>query len=53
MPQVPFAFEFEWPNGNLVTKQLLNYHSSNLEKLVEWPNGNLATVWSLNCHFAV
>ena len=35
IPQVPFEFEFEseWPNGNSVTKQLPNYHSSNLDKV--------------------
>ena len=53
MPRVPFAFESEGPSGNSATKQLLNYHSSNLKKLVEWPNGNLASVFSRNCHFAV
>ena len=37
MPQVPFAFEFESerPNGNLVTKQSLNYHLAISEKSVE------------------
>ena len=37
MSQVPLAFEFEseWPNGNLTTKQSLNYHSAILEKSVE------------------
>ena len=40
MPQVPFAFEFdsEWPNGNLATKQLPNYHLTILEKSIEGPN---------------
>ena len=35
IPQVPFAFEFESerPNGNSVTKQLPNYHSSDLDKV--------------------
>ena len=48
-PEVPFAFEFEseWPNGNLVIKQLLNCHSP------KWPNGNLLTVLSPNCHSAI
>ena len=55
MPQVPFTFEFEseCPNGNSVTKQSPNYHSSDLEKSVEWLNGNLATVLSQNCHLAI
>ena len=69
IPQIPCAFEFEseWPNGNLVTKQSLNCHSANLEKLVEGTNGNLATkqfesgwlndnsmtVLLPNCHSAV
>ena len=46
MPQVPFAFEFEYegPNGTSMTKQLPNYHSAIQEKLVEWPNGNSVTV---------
>ena len=35
MPQDPFEFESEWLNGNSVTKQFLNSHSSDLEKLVE------------------
>ena len=37
MSQVPFVLEFEseWLNGNLVTKQSLNYHLSDLEKLVK------------------
>ena len=53
MPQAPFAFESEWPNGNLVTEQSPNYHSSDLEKLVKSLNGNLSTVLSPNCHSAV
>ena len=41
MPRVPFAFEFEseWPNGDSVTKQSPNYHSSDLDKVsqtAEW-----------------
>ena len=38
IPPVPFAFDFEskWPNGNSATKQLPNYHLSDLEKSVEW-----------------
>ena len=53
MPQVPFAFEFEPPNGNSVTKQLPNYRSAVREKLVEWPKGNLAIVLSPNRHLAI
>ena len=53
MPQVPLAFESEGPNGNSVTKQLLNYHSPDLEKSVEWLNGSSLTVLSPNCHLAV
>ena len=55
IPQVPFAFEFESerPNGNSVTKQWTNYHSSDLVTLVEQPNGNLATVLSPNCYSAM
>ena len=41
IPRVPFAFEFESErlNGNLATKQLQNYHSSDLDKVgqsAEW-----------------
>ena len=39
MPQVPFTFESERPNGNLETKQSLNYHLSDLDKvgqMAEW-----------------
>ena len=55
MSRVPFAFEFESkrPNSNLATKQLPNYHSSDLEKSVYWLNGNSANVLSLNCHSAI
>ena len=55
MPQVPFAFEFEseWLNGNSVTKQMLNYHLSDLEKSVKGPNGNLTIVLSPNCHLTI
>ena len=67
--QFPLASEFEseWPNGNSVTKQWLNYHSAISEKLVEWlnaiwpfdqlypnlMNGNLVTVLLLNDHSVV
>ena len=50
MPQVPLAFESEGPNGNSVTKQLLNYHSPDLEKSVEWLNGSSLTVLSPDYH---
>ena len=52
MSQVPFAFEFEseQPNGNSVTKQLPNYHFSNLKKSVKQANGNSVIVSSPNCH---
>ena len=45
IPQVLFAFEFEseWPNDNLVTKQLPNYHSSDLDKvsqMAKWQIGD-------------
>ena len=57
MVQVQFAFESERSNGNSVTKQSPNYHSSDLDKVGEtvkwhlanrptflkWPNGNSAT----------
>ena len=33
-----FEFESEWPNGNSVTKQSLNYHSTILERSVKLPN---------------
>ena len=67
MPQIPFAFESEQPNGNLATKQSPNFHLAIQGKLVEWPdgiqlfdqlypnltNGNLATALSPNYHLAV
>ena len=53
MSRVPFAFASKRPNSNLTTKQLPNYHSSDLEKSVYWLNGNSATVLSLNCHSAI
>ena len=38
IPQVSFAFEFESerPNGNSVTKQSLNHHSSDLDKVSQF-----------------
>ena len=55
MPLVlfPFEFESERPYGNSVSKQLPNYHSSNLEKSVKWQNINLVTVLSPNSHSAL
>ena len=69
IPKVPFSFAFEpnWPNGYSVTKQSLNYHSSDSDKVgqtakyhslvwptfPEWLNSNSVTVLSLNCHSAV
>ena len=55
MLQVPFAFQFESEqlNGNSATKQLPNYHSSDLGKSVKWPNGNSVTVLSPICHLAI
>ena len=39
IPQVPFEFESERPNGNSATKQSPNYHLSDLDKvgqMAEW-----------------
>ena len=44
-PQVPFEFQCEWPNGNSVTKQLPNYHLSDLESQ---SNGQMV-IWQLFC----
>ena len=43
IPQVPFTFEFQRLNCNLVTKQSTNYHSSVFEKSVKQQNGNSET----------
>ena len=67
MAQVPFAYEFEWSNGDSATKHLSNYCSAISEKLVQWPNviqpfdqlypnvmnGNSVTVLSANCHSGI
>ena len=61
-----FEFESERPNGNLMTKQLPNYHLPALDKVsqtaewysaiptfLKWLNGNSVTVLSPNCHSAI
>ena len=55
IPQAPFPFEFEseLSNGNLETKQSLNYHLAIQLTFPNLMNGNLMTVLSPNCHSAV
>ena len=40
--QVPFAFESERLNGNLVTKKSPNYHSSDLDEVGQMAEWHLA-----------